>query len=254
MVLTIGAYAALTLRVWIGLPLWVSLLGGIAASTVLGMGIEFGIYRPLRKSRASSTSLLLASLGIYVALQACVSLVFGSGTQTFRLGSIPAVVSVLSARVTVPQIGMVITSAACWLLIWLLVEKTTLGTQIRAVASDPELTEAYGLNRDRIIVAVVCIGSALAGIAAIFLAYDTDMTPVMGFRVLLMGMVAVIIGGIGSIPGIAAGALLVGFAQHLGAWWISSAWTDPIVFLILILFLLVKPQGFFGKPLRKITV
>lgn len=98
------------------------------------------------------------------------------------------------------------------------------------------------------------IGSATAGVAAALLAYDTGMTPTMGFRTLLMGMVSVIIGGIGSIPGIAIGALLLGAAQHLTAWWMSSKWQDAIVFVILILFLLFRPQGFLGKPLRKASV
>jgi branched-chain amino acid transport system permease protein len=125
---------------------------------------------------------------------------------------------------------------------------------IRAVASDADLATACGLDCDRIIMVTFLIGSALAGVAAILLAYDSDMTPVMGFRALLMGMVAMIIGGVGSIPGVALGAILLGLVQHLTAWWISSRWQDALIFLILILFLLLRPQGFLGRPLSKTSV
>ena len=80
------------------------------------------------------------------------------------------------------------------------------------------------------------------------------MTPMMGFYALLMGVVAVIAGGIGSIPGAALGGLLVGMAQHLGVWKIPTQWQDTIVFLILIFFLLFRPQGFLGRVVKKSTV
>ena len=98
------------------------------------------------------------------------------------------------------------------------------------------------------------IGSALAGIAGILVALDVDMTPTMGMNALMMGVVVVIIGGVGSIPGIALGALLLGFAQHFGVWKISSQWQDTIAFVILILFLLFRPQGFLGKKVKKVSI
>jgi branched-subunit amino acid ABC-type transport system permease component len=98
------------------------------------------------------------------------------------------------------------------------------------------------------------IGSSLAGLAGILVALDVDMTPTMGMNALMMGVVAVIIGGINSIPGIVLGALLLATAQHLGAWFIGSQWQDAIAFVILVLFLLFKPEGFFGKKVRSSTV
>lgn len=80
------------------------------------------------------------------------------------------------------------------------------------------------------------------------------MTPTMGFNALMMGVVAVIIGGVGSIPGAALGGLLLGLAQHLGVWRISSQWQDAIAFAILLIFLLFRPYGFFGRPVKKVEV
>lgn len=253
-ILTAGAYATFALKVWVGLPLSVSIFGGILVSTVLGAGLEWSIYGPLRKREASAATLLLASLGLYVALQALISLAFGSGTQTFRPGKVLEGLHLFGARITAPQIATMLSSATCCLLTGLLLQQAQIGKMIRAVASDPELSDAYGLNRDRVVMVAFVIGSALAGAAAVLLAYDTDMTPSMGFRALLMGLVAGIIGGVGSIPGIAFGAILLALTQHITTWWISSRWQDAIVFVILILFLLLRPQGFLGKPLRRAAV
>lgn len=98
------------------------------------------------------------------------------------------------------------------------------------------------------------IGSALAGVAGILVALDVDMTPQMGMSALLMGVVAVIIGGVGSIPGAALGGLLLGIAQSLGVWHIHSKWQSAIAFGILLIFLMFRPQGFFGRPPRQVEL
>ena len=126
-----------------------------------------------------------------------------------------------------------------------------MGKAMRAVANDPELANISGIDSNRVILLTFAIGSALAGIAGILVALDVDMTPTMGMNALMMGVVAVIIGGVGSIPGVALGALLRGTAQHLGVWEISSKWQDAIAFIILFIFLLLKPEGFLGKKARK---
>ena len=131
---------------------------------------------------------------------------------------------------------------------------TKIGQAMRAVANDPELASVTGIETDRVILSTFALGSALAGIAGILVALDVDMTPTMGMNALLMGVVAVIIGGIGSIPGVALGALLLGMAQQFGIWKISSQWQDAIAFVILLIFLLFRPQGFLGKKVRTATL
>ena len=98
------------------------------------------------------------------------------------------------------------------------------------------------------------VGSALAAVAAILNAYDTDMTPMMGFRALLAGIVAAIVGGIGSIAGAFLGGILVGLVQHGAAWVFPAQWQDTIVFAILILVLVARPQGLLGRPHRHARV
>jgi branched-chain amino acid transport system permease protein len=125
---------------------------------------------------------------------------------------------------------------------------------MRAVASDSELAKLSGIKSDRIILISFAIGSALAGIAGILVALDVDMTPTMGMNMLLMGVVAMIIGGVGSIRGIVLGSLLLATAQNLAVWYISSQWMDASAFVLLLIFLLFKPEGFMGKKIRRAEV
>jgi branched-chain amino acid transport system permease protein len=163
-------------------------------------------------------------------------------------------VEILGGRITTCQITVVLVSACLLLSCFALSKYTKIGSTMRAVAANPELAFVTGIDTDKVIVFAFAIGSALAGIAGILISFDTDMTPIMGMNALMMGVVAVLIGGVGSIPGAAMGAFLLAFAQNFGAWQFSSQWQDAIAFIVLLLFLLVRPQGFFGKKIRKAEV
>jgi branched-subunit amino acid ABC-type transport system permease component len=155
--------------------------------------------------------------------------------------------NVLGARITPVQIAIILTSFVLFALTAIILKRSKIGKALRAVANNPELAVVAGLDKDKIIYFTYFIGSALAAIAAILISLDIDMTPLMGFQAMLYGVVAVVIGGLGNILGAYFGGLLLGLAQHLGVWYISSKWQDAIAFVILILFLLFRPQGFFGR-------
>lgn len=159
--------------------------------------------------------------------------------------------NVLGARITPVQIAIILTSLALFALTAVILKRSKIGKALRAVANDPELAVVSGLDKDKIINFTYFAGSALAAIAAILISLDIDMTPLMGFQAMLYGVVAVVIGGLGNILGAYFGGLLLGLAQHLGVWYISSKWQDAIAFVILILFLLFRPQGFFGQRIRR---
>jgi branched-chain amino acid transport system permease protein len=133
-------------------------------------------------------------------------------------------------------------------------EKSSLGRAIRGVSSNAELCGIVGVEVERTIHWAVAIGSALAALGGVLSALDTDMTPSMGFRLVLNGVIVFIIGGVGSYRGLVCGALLLGFAQHCVAYFLDSKWMDAIAFLILIGFLIWKPLGLSGRRLRKVEV
>jgi branched-chain amino acid transport system permease protein len=152
------------------------------------------------------------------------------------------------------QILTIFISITIFIIILLFIKYHKVGKAIKAVGSNVELANIFGINSDRALLCSSLIGSGLAATAGILVALDTGLTPTMGFNLLLYGMVAMIIGGIGSTWGLVGGALLLATAQHFCAFYINSKWIDVIVYAILILFMIWKPLGFSGKQLKKIEI
>ena len=121
------------------------------------------------------------------------------------------------------------------------------GKSVRAVSDDEEVSKIVGINTNRVIGIVFFIASAAAGLAGILFAYDTALEPTMGMPLLLKGVIAAIIGGVGNLWGGVIGAFLLGFIENFGIWKISGEWKDAIAFAVLILFLIFRPRGIMNK-------
>jgi branched-chain amino acid transport system permease protein len=253
-VFTAGAYFAYLFYILFGLPLVIAIVLSVVFSALLGSLLELCIYRPLRKTSASAMVLLLVSLGIYIVLQNMISMIFGDYTKSIRTGDVVEGISIFGARITPIQICIICTAILLVILVATFLKRTKTGKAMRAVANDSELADISGIDSGSVFLRTFAFGSALAGVAGILVALDVDMTPTMGMNALLMGVVAVIIGGAGSIPGVALGALLLALAQNFGVWKISSQWQDTIAFVILLIFLLFRPEGFLGRKVKKVTV
>jgi branched-chain amino acid transport system permease protein len=249
-----GAYVAWSLDRFLGFPLWVSVGLAVMLAGSLGAVSEVIIYRPLRERHASPLVLLVASLGLYAVLQNIVSLTFGDQTLDFYAGAIPAIVPIWGARVTVVQLVTTLASVGSLLAMWLAVRRVRIGSSVRVVASDQELATTVGVDSRVAILFAVTSGSALAGLAGVLVALDVGLVPTMGLNALLMGVVAMIIGGTGDLLGAAAGGLLLGLALNLSAWKIGTEWQQVVAFGILLIFLLFRPYGIFGRKLRKAEI
>ena len=246
-VYTFGAYFAYLFYIQLGYGRIVAFPLACVGAMVLGAGCEVLVYRPMRKRKATDLTLLIASLGLYTLLQNIISMAWGDDTKTMRTGEVVEGHAVLGARITDVQIMVIAATVILITLMTLILTQMKFGKTLRALANDSELAQLSGINSDRYILYAFSIGSFLAAVAAIMISFDTDMTPTMGFNALVMGVVAVIVGGIGSLPGAALGGLLIGLAQNLGVYWLPSKWQDTIAFVILILFLLFRPYGILGK-------
>lgn len=253
-IFTSAAYLVFLLSTWLKFPLGVSIALGILLCSVIGVLIELCVYCPLRKKKSSELIFLLASLGIYIILQNFVSMVFGDSTKTLRSNNVIEGISLFGTRVTPIQIISIFVSLLIIVLLSIFLNRTKIGICIRAVANDPGLANVSGISSSKVLIWVFCIGSALAGLAGILVAFDIDMTPAMGMNALMLGVVAVIIGGVDNIIGITLGAFLLSAAQNCAAWYIGSQWQDTAAFVILVLFLLLRPEGFFGKKIQNTTV
>lgn len=253
-IITSAAYFTFLFVNQFTLPLPVSVMAAIGLATCIGLLCEILFYRVMRKREAPALAYLIASIGLYTVLQNCISLFFGDDTKIIRTGEVTVGREIFGAYITDIQIITIVVSVVLFVAVNLFLQITSVGKSIRAVSSNPELCNIYGINSNKIILIAFGIGSALAAVAGILSAMDTNMTPTFGFNLLLYGVVVMIIGGVGSTRGLVAGALLVATAQHLSAYYIDTKWMDAVTYIILILFLIWKPLGFSGVRLRKVEI
>jgi len=151
------------------------------------------------------------------------------------------------------RIITIVSAFVMMILLWLLVTRTRVGKAMRATSFDREAAAMMGIDIDKVIVFAFVLGSALAGAAGVLFALRIPTYTGIGFLIGLKGFTAAVIGGIGSIPGAMAGGLVLGFAESYTQGYVSTRWSDLFVFVILILFLMFRPQGILGKAdIRKV--
>jgi branched-chain amino acid transport system permease protein len=223
-----------------------AVLGGILGAGILGVLIDRLVYTPLRKKKAPNLVFLLASFGVFIFIQNLLQLIFGAQILSIRTGQVKEGHHFLGAVITDIQILILVVSVSLCAALWLYIKKAKLGKAMRAVADDPLVASVVGINPEKITLAAFAIGSMLAGAAGILVSLETNIEPTMGMNAILKGIIASIIGGIGSIPGAMFGGLFLGLAENLGIWKISAGWKDCIAFVILIVFLLLRPGGIMG--------
>ena len=241
-----GAYFAYTFAISLGINPVVSFFLAVTVTGLVGVIIDRLVYKPLRKRKAANLVFLIASFGIFIFIQNLLQLIYGAQILTLRTGPVKEGHHFLGAVITDIQILILVGSLALCLCLWLFIQKTKLGKAMRAVADDPIAASVVGINPERIILAAFAIGSVLAGAAGILISLETNIEPTMGMNAILKGIIASIIGGIGSIPGAMFGGLFLGIAENLGIWKISAGWKDCIAFVILVVFLLFRPGGIMG--------
>lgn len=250
----LGAYLAFLCTRRFGLSLAFSIFVAVIGCMMIGACLDLFVFRSLRRKRGSVAVSLLASLGLYIVLQNCISLAFGDYAQTIRLWSAQVGYNVFGGNITMVQISIVTASVVVAFITAGILDRTRFGKLVRAVANDTELAATVGISSDKVILATIVIASAMAGLAGILVALDADMTPTMGMNLFMFGIVVMVLGGSLSVVGIVMGALFLGLIQHLGVWVIGSQWQEAIAFGVLVFFLILRPQGFVGKSLRKATV
>lgn len=252
-VIMIGAYTVLTVLTGMGVNPAVAVLIGMAVCTVLGIVIEKIAYKPLRGA-SSSLAVLITAIGVSYFLQNTALLVFGADTKSFiNVISVPSL-SLADGELLITGTTMV-TIAVCLVImisLMLFVNKSKPGRAMRAVSEDKGAAQLMGVNVNATISLTFAIGSGLAAVAGVLLcsAYPS-LTPYTGAMPGIKAFVAAVFGGIGSIPGAMVGGILLGVIEILGKAYISSQVADAIVFAVLIIVLLVKPTGLFGKNIQE---
>ena len=252
-IIAFGAYLVYTFYEIIGFPLFISILLAILFSILLGVFSEVLVFKRFRVLSGGIYP-IVASIGLYIVFQNIISIIWGDDTKTIRHGDVIVGNQIIDAYITTNQIITILISIVIYLCFYLYLHFTVTGKSIRAVSSNLELCNIYGISPNKIILIAFALGSALASIAGILSVMDTNMTPTFGFDLLLYGVVAMIIGGVGSTRGLIAGSLLVATSQHLAAFYLDPKWMDAVTYIVLILFLIWRPLGFSGKRLKKVEV
>lgn len=267
-VLMVGAFIGWGVISWLGgaqdpsVAVWLlillMILGAMVGCGFLGVAIERFAYRPLR--RAPRIAPLISALGVSFFIQNSVLLLYGANFrsyESFDLVDVEVGIHLGPLNVWIMRIVVIAAAFAMMAGLWLLVTRTKLGKAMRATAFDREAAAMMGIDVDRVIVKTFFIGSALAGAAGVLVGLVFfQINHFMGFNYGLKGFTAAVVGGIGSIPGAMFGGLFIGLAEALSVGYIEdftrgrlgSAFSDLVVFLILIAFMILRPQGIFGKP------
>jgi branched-chain amino acid transport system permease protein len=251
LIYTAGAYLAYTLTLSFSFNIIVSFFLASILAGAIGIAVDRVVYFPLRKKKAPALVFLIASFGVFTFLQNLIQLIYGADILTLRTGPVRMGRQFLGAVITDSQIFLILISLLLSVVLWLFIQKTILGKAMRAVSDDSIAASIVGIPSEKIIVASFAIGSIAAGAAGILISLETNIEPTMGMNAILKGIVASIIGGIGSIPGALLGGILLGIIENLGVYSIPSAWKDIIAFVVLIGFLLIRPSGILGTVTPK---
>ncbi|HAE45761.1 MAG TPA: branched-chain amino acid ABC transporter permease [Lachnospiraceae bacterium] len=250
-VIMIGAFMAYTIISTRGLPTPIGIIGAIVICTVLGICIEKIAYKPLRKA-GSPLAVLITAIGVSYFLQNSALLIFGSDPKMFT--SVVPFQSVKIGPFLIPgtTIVSIVVSIVLVTALQTFINKTKPGQAMLACSQDRDAASLMGISVNGTITLTFAIGSAMAAIAGVLLcsAYPT-LSPTTGAMPGIKAFVAAVFGGIGSIPGAMIGGLVLGVIEILSRAYISSQLSDAIVFSVLIIVLLVKPTGLFGKVIQE---
>jgi branched-chain amino acid transport system permease protein len=249
----VGSYLGWTLLVPLGLtrlPLTVAVpivfIVPMVATALLNLGILQIAYRPLL--RRSVVALLISSLAMSQILENVAQLVFGPAINAYPQIPLSVAFTIGSTRVSYLQIILLTISIALMLGLYLFTQRTATGTAMRAVAVDHDAARLMGIDVDRMIALAFVAGGLLAAASGVMLGiYYTSVTFIMGFQLGLRAFTAAVFGGIGNIPGAMLGGVLIGLIESYSVGYISSRWSDVIVFGILISILIVRPRGILGE-------
>ena len=251
-VIMVGGFVAFTAMNSAGLPPLVAVLLSMLVCTVLGVVIERVAYKPLRM--ASPLAVLITAIGVSYFLQNLALLIFGADTKTFQSVISFEGISLAGGQLKISGVTLV-TILACIIIVvglTLFIRRTKAGQAMLAVSEDRGAAQLMGINVNGTIALTFAIGSALAAVAGVLLcsAYPS-LNPYTGAMPGIKAFVAAVFGGIGSIPRAMLGGILLGVIEILAKAYISSQLADAIVFAVLIVVLLVKPTGIFGKKIQE---
>jgi len=239
----LGAYGVYTLTANVHLPLWLAAIVAVVLVGLLGVLIERVLVRPLRRSMLA---VLLITLAVALMIEQVLLLAFGSEAR-----NVPSLVDVTYHLLGVDISGQRLFALAGGIVVlaglWSFLQFTRLGSAILAVSQDAEAAQYMGIPSDRMYSIVMGMSAGMAAAAGVLVAPFQSVIPSMGLLPLVKAFVIVVVGGLGSIAGSVVGALLLGFSETIIAFKISIEWSQIVSVAAVLVTLVLRPAGFFGK-------
>ncbi len=244
-----GAPFILLMCVQAGVGWSVGVVLSLLFAVVLSCLYEVANHGPLQKREASKEIHLIASLGVYISLVQVIAIIWGNETRALRNG-VDETINLAGVILTHSQLlgGAASAALLAAFLIWL--KRTDIGLQFRALSDNPTQLSLMGYNIRRLRVVVFALSGLLTAAAALLMAVDIGFDPHSGLQMVLLAMVATIIGGRGSFLGPIVGAIMLGILRSQVVWYASARWEEAMTFLLLVMFLFLRPQGLFGQAGR----
>jgi branched-subunit amino acid ABC-type transport system permease component len=241
--LTFASYIAWTLNTYGGAPLFMSAILTIVLFPLVALLCDFCVFRPLRNRDA--ITLLVASMGLSFVLENICRLIFGNDARNFDI-PLSRPNRILGLRITDEFITVTIVSISAMIIVYLILRHTSLGRAMRAVADNPNLAAARGIEAGRIISATWLIAGALIAVSGVLIGMDRAIDPQLGWNYIIVCFAAAILGGLGSPLGAVTGAVLLGVIGELATLIVEPNYRAGIGFIAIALVLMFRPQGLFG--------
>ncbi|MCA1932177.1 MAG: branched-chain amino acid ABC transporter permease [Calditerrivibrio sp.] len=238
----VGAFIGLIISIKMGTNFTLVIFIAIVLTSFIGVLVEKIAYKPLRNRNSARISALISAIGVSIFISNLVVLINGPQNESYP--------QLLPNNIL--QILIILISIGLMYGLYYIVHNTKVGIAMRAVSFNVNTARLMGINPDMVISFTFAIGSLLAGAAGVLVGtYYRAVDPFMGMMFGLKAFVAAVLGGIGSIPGAMVGGLILGLTEVLGVAFVSSSFRDAIAFGILIIILIVKPTGLFGKKTKE---
>jgi len=245
----LGGYITLMIYLSMKANFFLALFISLIIAGIIGFSVDIFALRPLRKKKAPRKAYIISTLGVGIIIDNSIQLLFGSETKRFPNILDFGKFEIAGAIVSWTQVIIFVISVVLMALISLVVYKTKIGKAMRSTAQNIDTSRLMGVNVQGVIAFTFFISSVLAAIAATLISmYYQTVDVNMGFQVGMKTFAAAVLGGVGIMPGAMFGGIIIGILESLGASYISSGYRDAIAFAVLILVLLFKPEGIFGKP------
>jgi len=240
----LGAYGYFVIaKLGLGIPMTTLITFVVVGS--FAYSCERFLYTKLRERKSTAIVLMVTSLGVLTIVQGIIAMIFTSNTQVLRFSN--NIFHIGTVTVTDVQIVTIVSALLLYGSAWYVLQRTKFGTQIRAVSDNEELARAIGVDVAKIRRISTVLASCTSASVGILYGMDTSIDPLMGLGLLLKGIIAAIIAGLGSITYGIVGAVLLATSENMTVWFISGEWKDAVAFLILILVLLLRPKGILQK-------